>query len=304
MSQTIALPSLERETVQLALRQNLGHACYVSSVSSDRKSPMVQVGVVRSDLVHHGRTDESIALFAKLPDVYALQATKAPKGFKLTIPDDLDPILTSKRYNLLLESHERGLLSETYRDLVKIDEVSLAMRPIKRILVDATEFGGYIPGRRRGRKRVDDREPKYLSFLEQLGFIKLEGGRYVQGPGLEIAVAPDTPGPMVYETFLGMVLQRGSAYLTSVLNLAMIVPFLRVENAYYWPAHLAHTKLEFTRDGLRSAYRSFYGARRDRIMFDDKVQSLTETGVLEIDNGMVSGADRILGPLMGRPVGW
>ncbi len=298
MPETLLVKALTPDELEPALRRGLGIRAFLSGVTDVGKQRVVQAGAEQFELIDDDVTNERTVAFTRIADVLSLEAVKTPRGFAIPLPGE-DPLeLVTNRYKGLVARHEGEVLKHSYRQLVHISEVDLAMRPISDILARVHNYGSYAPPApgKGGRRSRSVRTAKYTRFLSSLGFIEPEGAVFVPGPKLPRGFAPDTPEQEVYEEFMGRVLQSGHQFMTEVLHLTMIKPFLRIENSYYWPAHHVGSYLNIRRERLGRQYSKYYGPRPPK--FEGHLQSLIRKGSLVAKKGAVSGAPEIMEPLL------
>ena len=297
-SLTVTVAKLTPQELEPALRKALGIRAYLSGIGSIGRQRVVQAGSVRVEIIDDDVSEERSISFTRIPDVISLQVEKRPGGFVLRVPPDKTENRVEDRYRGLLHRHENDVLRHSHRRLVQISEIDMAMRPIAEILIRVHEYGQYVPslGTSRSTRIKRARLARYAELLADLNFIERKGAGYVPGPSLPRDFAPDTPPSEVYEEFLGRVLQTSHNFLTDVLHLTMIKPFLRIENSYYWPAHLTRSKLRVRRGRLAGMYAGYYNRAPPR--FETHLQSLVRREALVSEDGVITGADEILNPLL------
>jgi len=298
MAETLLVKELTAAELEPALRRGLGIRAFLSGVSEVGKQRVIQAGANHFEIIDDDRTMERTVAFTRLPDVLSLEVVRTPKGFAVKMPPEDPQELVRSRYRGLITRHEGEVLRHSYRQLVHISEVDLAMRPISDILARVHNYGSFAPpAPRGGSARVRSaRLAKYTRFLTDLGFIQPEGAAFVPGPKLPRGFAPDAPEQEVYEEFMGRVLQSGHQFMTEVLHLTMIKPFLRIENSYYWPAHRVGDYLRIRRERFGREYSKYYGPRPPK--FEGHLQSLIRKGSLVADRGTVTGAPEVMDPLL------
>ncbi len=295
---TVAVKKATPEYLEPALRRTLGMRAYLSGITTVGKQRLVQAGAVRVEVIDDDLTQDRSVTFTKIPDVVSLELERHGGEYVLRVPQDSSEEILEQRYRGLLHRHESEVLRHSYRRLVQISEIDLAMRPIAEILIRANEYGEYIPGtsRSHGGRLRGARAARYAELLADLQFVERRGAGYAPGPRLSADIEADTPPQELYEEFLGRVLQASHDYLTDVLHLTMIKPFLRIENSYYWPAHLSNSKLRVQRRRLAGMYAEYYD--HAPVKFETHLQSLVRWDALVAEDGMVTGADEILDPLL------
>jgi len=299
MPETVTVGELTPEELEPALRQGLGIRAYLSGISRIGKKDVVQAGAIRLEIIDDDKTNERTIAFTPVPDLLSIELERRGNRFALLLPPDDATPLMEERYRGLLSRHETEVLKYSYPQLVQISEIDMAMRPIAEILIRVREYSEYLPraaGKKGALRARATREARYASLLADLQFIQREGAGYVAGPQLPTSFSPDAPPEEVYDEFLGRVLQASHHFLTDVLHLTMITPFLRLENAYYWPAHQTGSKLHLRRDRLSKTYSEYYRQRPPK--FETHLQSLVRKEALVSERGLVSGVDEILDPLL------
>lgn len=298
MTETMLVKDLTAAELEPALRRALGIRAFLSGVGKVGKQRVVQAGASRFEVIDDDRTLERSIAFTRIPDVVSLEVVKSPKGYLIQLPREDPEQLLEDRYRGLIARHESEVLKHSFRQLVHISEVDLAMRPISDILVRIHNYGSFAPPAPRGGSKSlrAARLAKYTRFLSDLGFVKPEGAQFVPGPNLPGGFAPDTPEEEVYEEFIGRVLQSSHQFLTEVLHLTMIKPFLRIENSYYWPAHRVGANLSIRRERFGREFSKYYGPKPPK--FEGHLQSLIRKGGLQSEGNSVTGTPEILEPLL------
>ena len=284
--------------LESSVRRLLGIRAYVSGTGKLGERNIINAGSVRVELIDDDRTDRRTVAFTKVPDLVSIEVERWGEAYILRRPTE-DPVERfEQRYRGLIVRHENAVLKHSYRNLVRIPEIDLAMRPIANILIQVHEYGEFVPSAPKGKvataKQI--RTQKYIRLLTDLGLIERSGAGYRSGSSLPHGFDPETPTDEIYEEFLGKVLQTSHQYLTDALHLTMIKPFLRIENSYYWPAHRVGRNLGMRRERLKRVYSDYYGASPSK--FENHLQSLLHKHTLESKSGIISGAEEILSPLL------
>ncbi len=298
MPESVIVGHLAPTELEPALRRLLGIRAYLSGTGKMGGDDIVHAGSIQVEFIDDDRTDERTIAFTKIPDLLTLVAERRDEGFLLRGPaeDPLDRL--EQRYRGLIVRHEDEVLRHSYRGLVRIPEIELAMRPIANILIGVHEYGEYIPKAPgpRGKRARQLRMAKYLRLLSDLEFIERRGMGYIAGRKLPGGFDADTPSQEIYEEFLGSVLQASHQYLTDALHLTMIKPFLRIENSYYWPAHRAGKNIRVLRERFKLSFQRYY--ERLPPGFENHLQSMLHKGTLVPEGRMVSGSEEVLASLL------
>ncbi len=298
MPESVIVGHLAPKELAPALRRLLGIRAYLSGTGRMGGDEVVHAGSIQVEFIDDDRTDERTIAFTKIPDLLTLVAERREDGFLLRKPTE-DPLgRLEQRYRGLIVRHEDEVLRHSYRGLVRIPEIELAMRPIANILIGVHEYGEYVPAAPRpGAKSTrQKRIGKYLRLLSDMEFIERRGMGFVAGKRLPSGFDADTPSKEIYEEFLGSVLQSSHQYLTDALHLTMIKPFLRIENSYYWPAHRAGRNIRILRDRFKRSFQQYYA--RAPPGFENHLQSMLHKGTLVSEGRMVSGSEEVLASLL------
>jgi len=298
MTETVAIRELTKQELEPALRRLLGHRAFFAGLTGSNTHKVVQAGTTKVEFIDDDLENRRIIAFTRIPDVLSMEVVRKGAAYQIVRPTEPMEATMDARYRGLIARHETAVLRQSFPQLVRIADVDMAMRPLSEILIRVQEYGQYIPRARRGTApgRRQAREAKYARFLADINFIRREGAGYVAGPELPSGFGEDAPAEEIYQAFLGGVLQANHQYLTDVLHLTMITPFLRVENAYYWPAHRAERMIRIRRERFEAVHRHYYG--RTSAHFESNLQSLIRKGALEREKGNIVGTDEILGPLL------
>ena len=294
MSETVSVKELTPHELEPVLRRNLGTRAFLSGVGEVGKKWVIQAGSTYVEIIDDDKTLARAVSFTRIPDVLSLEVVRSSNRYVIQLPKDDPRKLLDGRYRGLIARHEGEILKHSYRQLVHISEVDLAMRPISDILSRVHNYGQFVPPAPRGGRSTERvrRLAKYTRFLTDIGFIRPEGASFVPGPNLPRGFATDTPEEEVYEEFLGRVLESSHQFLTEVLHLTMIKPFLRIENSYYWPAHQLGGLLRIKRERFGRVYSKYYGPRPPK--FEGHLQSLIRKKGLLAEQDNVVGAPEIM----------
>jgi hypothetical protein len=284
--------------LESSVRRLMGIRAYISGIGKLGERNVINTGSVQVELIDDDRINRRTVAFTKVPDLVSIEVERRGDAYILRRPVEYPVDRFEQRYRGLIVRHENAVLKHSYRNLVRIPEIDLAMRPIANILIQVHEYGEFIPSVPKGKassaKQI--RTQRYVRLLTDLGFIERSGTGYRPGSNLPHGFDPETPTDEIYEEFLGKVLQTSHQYLTDALHLTMIKPFLRIENSYYWPAHRVGRNLGLRRERLKHVYSDYYGSSPSK--FENHLQSLLHKHTLESKSGMISGAEEILSPLL------
>lgn len=240
------------------LRQRLSPYVYLNDV--DEEHGRADIGIeIQEMVIDHARDQASAVKFLSLDNV----ASVSWKGSGLRV--DTQGLTRTEfvkrvreKYVTIIDHSHRALLPSLYRKLVRIPEVSVAMTPLKKILLRIDEYGIASPKDFGKREAFKAQTQNYFGVLAGLGYIRPEGRRYVAGPAMRNLQAGEMAPEEVYELILGEVLQRKRKYLTEVLHWTMIVPYLHWCNAYYLPAAMAGHLVRTAEEELVNNYSRFY----------------------------------------------
>ncbi|MEM3186321.1 MAG: hypothetical protein QXQ39_06550 [Conexivisphaerales archaeon] len=201
--------------------------------------------------------------------------------------------MVAAKYSQLINHSHSILLPLIYDRLVRVQEVSLAMAPFRKIILLLEEMGEvsmeklqYEMGRRKG---VD----RYITLLSDLDFIKSEDGMIRPGAKMKGLKAQNVETPQLYEVILSEVMQKRSKYLTEVLHLTMMVPYLRWSNAYYLPSYEAGRLIKFSREELFKNYTWYYRLREKYSTFIDQLQKVINVKILNRKDKFYYGQEDI-----------
>lgn len=240
------------------LRRSFSPYVYLNNV--DEKTGEATVGIeIQEVVLDHRRNPDSAIRFVPLDNVASIRFKQSNLGVEtLGLGRNEFVKRVRERYITIIEHSHRALLPSLYSKLVRIHEVSVAMTPLRRILLRIDEEGSMSPRDFGKRKSFKSQTQNYFHVLADLEFIKQEGRKFVAGRAMKNLQTSEMKSEEVYEMILGEVLQRRKKYLTEVLHWTMLVPYLHWCNAYYFPAAMAGHLVKTGKDELVNNYTRFY----------------------------------------------
>lgn len=237
--------------------------------------------------------------FLNFPNIGTAIAEKIDDKVVLKLPDreELAKKLLDK-YNSLIIRAENTLLDTTYKQIVKIPNVQVAMHKIKTILIDLEythqiNILDYPKGER-------DRYKKYLEFLEDLEYVrKRDENTYVEGNKLSIIKHDLNAGgdEELYNKILAEILRRGYEYMSRHLNLLQIIPYLRIINAYYLPSFEFDRLLKINKRDVINFFSYYlkvlYKIRKKDYKLYPQIEDVIKSEILTEVNDHIVGSEEI-----------
>lgn len=277
------------------LRRDISPYLYQNSTQRSNGKNLLTVGLgIQEPILDHG--DEGLVVrFLSLDNIATYEAQV--KGGQLVVegPSRRDVDRKAKdRYDAIVSKSHRTLLPILYGRLVRIPEVSIAMSPLRRILIFLEETGHISPEVIQKPHQSVSRVERYFSLLKELGYIASDNGGYVPGSGFSELKADAVEPPELYERILGDVIRQRSKYLQEVLHWTMMVPFLRWSNVYYLPAYAAGHLLRSERRELVRNYSRYYRARRTEAETIFQLQRTVDVGALRREKPFYLGDPTLL----------
>lgn len=289
---------LSEEYVRNIIYRRFSPYTFISSFEEENDIVKVSVGLKVPEVLDDEKNGKRIIKFLKFENIFIIDGARERKKMILHAPSRREVIkFCNDRYTTVVSKSEQSLLKTTYKKLVLVPEVQVAMRPIRRILIKlerfgATNLGELINVQSRFSSKKGGRYLQYLGLLEALNIVKKENGRYVQGSNMKNYIGRDISPPELYEQILAEVLERSYPYLREVLNLTMIVPFLRWSNAYYLPSYEANKMLYLEEKSLVEHYKRFYKTTTSDPL--DQIQRILDTKVIKREQNLIMGDSKIL----------
>lgn len=291
------------------LKRNIGPGVYISGERKiDNEQILLVVGNCFPAFAHRPSNEKPFLVkFVDFSDLAVVKLAKEEKDkYRVYYPsrDSIDK-KNKEKYMSIVSSAERTLLNATYTKYVKIPLVQTALTTIKSILITLEE-DTYIdpsiyPKRERGKLL------RYLSFLEDLGYVRKERNRYIEANKLIVIKGefanryPDKEE--FFNVLLADILRVGYPYMKKYLRLLQIVPYLRIATAYYLPSYqfdelLYISKTKFAQFIARYLY-SFYNVRtaayrgKPDIRLKEQIHDVINCEILIEEDGNIVGDKEI-----------
>jgi len=282
---------LQRNILMYA-RRNLSPYVYVSSRSE--KDSALQLGIRIPEVINDRSSDGSVLRFVFLDNVCAVKWITGPKKGHAQGPTrtEFQKQVKESYANIILHS-QGALLPTLYGKMVRVPEVSMAMSPLRRILISLEELGRIATSEFEKTLKSNSAAKRYFTLLEDLRFIKLEGDYYVAGEGMTNLKAKEIEPPELYEQILGSVIEQRSKYLQEVLHWTMIVPYLRWSNSYYLPSYEVGRLVKMERNDLIDTYVRFHEARRPMLTYLGQIQHVLDVQILFSEGSCYRGSEEI-----------
>src|SRR5579875_1029071 len=164
-----------------------------------------------------------------------------------------------EQYMRIINHSHSALLPAIYQKVVHVPEVSLAMSPMRKILISLEEFGEISIDSLQKELRLSTAN-RFSTLLQELGFIEI---------------------------------QERSKYLTEVSHLTMIIPYLRWSNAYYLPSYEAGRLIRMGKEYYINNYISYYRMPEKRIVFVNQIQRVLDAKILTREKDYFVGDEGI-----------
>jgi hypothetical protein len=289
---------LSEEYVRNIIYRHFSPYTFISSFEEEKDVVKISVGLKVPEVLDDEKNNKRIIRFLTFNNMFIIDGAIERKKMILHAPSRREVIkICNDRYTAVVIKSEQSLLKTTYQKLVLVPEVQVAMRPIRKILIKLERFGEttlkeLINVQSRLSSNKGERYLHYLRLLEALDIIKKENGKYVQGSNMKNYIVRDISPPELYEQILAEVLERSYPYLRQVLNLTMIVPFLRWSNAYYLPSYEANEKLYLGEESLIEHYMRFYKYTTSDP--SDQIQRILDTQIIRMEQNLITGNSEIL----------
>jgi hypothetical protein len=167
------------------------------------------------------------------------------------------------------------------------------MAPFRRVIISLEELGELdINQFQKGMAKGKD-ITRYIRLLQDLSYVAQEGDKIYPGAKMKGLKAQNINPPELYEKILSTVMQERNKYLTEVLHLTMMVPYLRWSNTYYLPSYEAGRLIKLAREEFFSYYVWYYRKPEKQYIFIDQSQKVIDTGILKREDNLYVGLEDI-----------
>lgn len=288
-------PDTLRRQLTAKLRRRLSPYVFISDL--DRDSRTATLGIeIQENIIDHSDKHQSEIRFIPLDNVATVSWRPAKGGVAFSGLNVIDFAKRARsKYMSVTERAQQALLPSLYKQIVRIPDVDLNMRPLKRILVGVTRRGYYSPSDFKRSQLERQKVMNYFHLLEGMNYIKREEGLYVPGADMKRLPADVVPSTQLYEYIMGEVLRKRTEYIREVLHWTMIVPYLRWCNAYYLPAYKAGHLMQADQEELAAYYTQYYGRLHDVTAEEPQLESIVNVKILSLkQNRFYEGKQAIL----------
>ncbi len=278
------------------LKDRLGPGFYVSRVTDVTEGHLqCKVGTSVPEVIDDAKTSDRVVRFNNYDSVFVMEGRVSAGKVYLKVPDRefvCEGVLNAMREGT--QRTEAPLLRSLHDRLVRIPLVWIALTPIRELLKSLYETQT-VRVKEVTQRRDVDKTLRYVRFLEGLEIVK-EGspGRYSPGPSYFRHESTFASSATLYNSILAEVLERGYQYLSQYLRLSQIVPFIRVANSYFLPAHDSQGRLFLTKQAFQDKYVRYYGPPKTYKRLFDHVEDVREVRVFDPDEPEYIVGDRDL----------
>ena len=287
--------AFKRRQLLSHLRRSLSPYVYFSDL--DLASSTANLGIeIQESIIDHSEKGRSVIRYYNIDNV-ATVGWKQKRG-KITITGLSGSEFGRRARNKFMsvtERSQRVLLPSLYKQIVRIPDVDMNMRPLKRILVGVSRHGSYSPSDFKKGAHEQTKVSNYFHLLSSMDFIRPEAGTFVPGSEMKHLQADAIPATQLNEFILGEVLRTRQEYIRQVLHWTLIVPYLRWCTSYYLPAYKAGYLMQADLEELAGYYARYYGRVYDRSSEEPQLESLVNVRVLSLkQNRYYEGKQAIL----------
>ncbi len=286
-----------RTRLQAQLRYYYSRRLFVHDVTFEPEIDhlSVTVGITYPQDVTGSRGGENVLKMVNIGNVKTFTAESIGEDyFKIELPSrtDLHSAYQQRHKEMLNEldwSMAKAIYSRVYE-----------LNPVRNQLNSLIEIVNWV--RRKENLTVDQisneqtskNSEKYISVLKELGFLKVEDGVVSHGRKIDSADLKELSRKQYEKHVIGEIVNDGYYTLREDLGLGMLSHFPKYANAYYISAiRRGTTDLWLSVDDLRENLRVEYGREEGRLKVEDKLRQLDKVGVIDYENGEVSGHSNI-----------
>jgi hypothetical protein len=238
---------------------------------------------IQESIIDHSEKQQSVMRFYPLDNVASVAWKRSGRGIGFSGLSSNEFAKRAKnRFMTITERSQQALLPSLYKQIVRIPDVDMNMRPLKRILVGVSRRGRYSPSDFKRGPTEHQKVMNYFGLLAGMNFIKQEDGFYVPGSDMKNLQAEQLSTPQISEFILGEVIRTRTEYLREVLHWTLIVPYLRWCNAYYLPAYKAGHLMQADQEELASYYTRYYGRLHDISAEEPQLESIVNAKILAL----------------------
>ena len=201
----------------------------------------------------------------------------------------------TEKYGSLGQTSQKALLPQLFVNLTRIPAIHQVMTPLRAFVLELSDVGSVRPTDKSFRRYDPKKARQYLSILQELGYVKLEGTDYVPAGRLLKAGKSYGEGAEIVPMILADSLQKASGYMVDVLGWRLMVPYLRWSNAYYWKALEADRLPTLSKPAWTESHLLLYGSPthgNPRTQIDDMVRE----GIVKYDGRGFTGVPNVFEP--------
>jgi hypothetical protein len=293
MKLNVRISTTTEATFLRALHREVGSSLYFRESPAQKQPGEFMVGACVMEILDDAKSSKRTVRYVRLDDV-ALYRCRIKRG-RLVIDGPSRRDVSRKAtasYSRIIQRSQDLLLSSLYQRLVAIDDVRLAMNPLRTILLMLEKSGAVRSDMFTSARRSPAKVQNYFTLLQDLEIIKRENGDFVPGPVMKRLSLEDSEVDL-YSRIIAFVLERRFDYIREVLKWTMMIPFLEWSNAYYFPAYEADTMLRWRDEDYFGHYNRLYRRPRTQAEVVSQTAKVRDAGVVLREGGYWVGDDEI-----------
>jgi hypothetical protein len=276
--------SLEGGEGEALLKKHLGRGIYVHNVSEvEGKGLEIALGNATPRDLSDCRDRNNVLKFVTVRDVCTLYAEATSSGYYVLDIPDRDDIVEKirEREDEILDRLDFSMAQAIYGHVYDLPDVRNQLNPILELL-QWMRREGKISKARLNRAQQSENTNKYLTLLDDLGYVNAKGEMVESDEGLQSADLNEMDREEFGRKFLGDVVQRGYYTIRDQLELSMLGHYQKYAGAYYFDAvQLGDPELWLDTGKVTENLKNQYGEEQDELYVSSKLSELDRVGVLE-----------------------
>lgn len=288
----VDVESLENK-LQGRLRYYYSRRLFVQSVDydSDEEFLSTTVGITYPQDVSDSREQENVLKMVNIGDVRTLTATSVGNNYyKFDLPSRAD------LYSDYQNQHEKMLDDLDWSMAKAIYSRVYELNPVRNQLNSIVQIVDWV--RREDNLTIEDIDDgqsnentqKYIQALEDLGFLRVKDNTVRHGRKIDSADLQSLSHEEFRKQVIGDIIVDGYYLLRKELGLMMLNHFPIFANSYYISAfRRGKADLWLTVEDVMENLQAEYDRDEGRLAVEDKFRDLARVGVVEFEDGEISG---------------
>nr|MBI4156651.1 hypothetical protein [Candidatus Woesearchaeota archaeon] len=220
--------------------------------------------------------------FIKLKNVGLIKLSKDGGIISVSKPEEFVNE-TIEKYKELFEKREKFIVKLFADRLVKIEQIHLSLTPLRKVLRKFKEKDYLVDNLKRN---FEEKEIKYITFLNSLGYLRKEGGKYTLDNEYIKKLSPKinkSTKEKEIEGIIGSIFAEHFTYIINELNNSSIVPFIGIAVTFCNLVLELEKNIKLSMMNLYDLYLEHYMSGQDQYSFEDKIIDMDKSGIFKYD---------------------